>query len=294
MCGWIKLHRSMLDWEWYDDPNTMRVFLHCLLKANHTTKKWRGVEIKRGQFLSSYEGIGLELKLSRQKVRTAMDKLALTNEVTNQSNTQSTMFTVVAYDSYQEATNDSTNKQPTSNQPVTNDSTNKQPTSNQPVTNEQPTDNQRVTTTKNDKKEKNVNNEQAIKPIAIGKPPAKKKFNNDDVRFAEWFYSRLISINPNHKKPNFESSGWADAVRLMREQDNRTYDEMGNLFSWVVQDSFWKSNILSPKKLREKWDALKIKSMEVKQPNRSGEGREINSGNIAALVENVKTGNKRF
>ena len=207
----------------------------------------------------------MELKLSRQKVRTSMNKLESTNEITSQSSAQSTMFTVVAYDSYQDSTNE--------------------------LTSEQPTDNQRVTTTKN---YKNENNDKEINPSAIAKPIAKKKFNDDDIRFAEWFYSGLISINPNHKKPNFESSGWADAVRLMREQDNRTYNEMGNLFSWVVQDSFWKSNILSPKKLREKWDALKIKSMEVKQPNRSGEGREINSGNIAALVENVKSGNKRF
>ena len=55
-----------------------------------------------------------------------------------------------------------------------------------------------------------------------GKPPASKKFNDEDIRFAEWFYQGLLNNNPQHKKPNFESSGWADAVRLMRERDGRT------------------------------------------------------------------------
>lgn len=265
MSGWVKLHRNILEWEWYDDPNTMRVFIHCLIKANYKDKNWRGIEIKRGQFISSLDSLSNELKLSVQQIRTSLKKLKSTNEITSKGGNQHTVFTVVSYDLYNQSTDEATN--------------------------EQQTDNKRVTATKNDKKEKN---DKEINLSAIAKPMTKKKFNDDDIRFAEWFYSGLISINPNHKKPNFESSGWADAVRLMREQDNRTYDEMASLFKWVTQDSFWKSNILSPKKLREKWDALKIKSMEANQPNRSREGREINSGNIATLVDNVKSGNKRF
>ena len=38
--GWIKLHRQFLEWEWYDEPNCTRVFLHCLLKANHKDKRY--------------------------------------------------------------------------------------------------------------------------------------------------------------------------------------------------------------------------------------------------------------
>ena len=48
--GWIKLHRKFLKWEWYDDINTSRFFLHCLFRANHKDKKWRGTMIKRGQY----------------------------------------------------------------------------------------------------------------------------------------------------------------------------------------------------------------------------------------------------
>ena len=40
MSGWIKIHRQILEWEWYSDTNTFRVFLHLLLKANHKEKKY--------------------------------------------------------------------------------------------------------------------------------------------------------------------------------------------------------------------------------------------------------------
>ena len=41
--GWIKLHRNILQWEWWDDRNTRDLFLVALLLANHKEKKmaWR-------------------------------------------------------------------------------------------------------------------------------------------------------------------------------------------------------------------------------------------------------------
>ena len=32
--NYIKLSRGLLDWEWYTDINTTRLFIHMLLKAN--------------------------------------------------------------------------------------------------------------------------------------------------------------------------------------------------------------------------------------------------------------------
>ena len=52
MEGWIKLHRKILDWEWYDDINTKVLFLHLLLTANHEEQKWRGKIIERGQLIT--------------------------------------------------------------------------------------------------------------------------------------------------------------------------------------------------------------------------------------------------
>ena len=117
--GWIKLHRGLLEWEWYDDVNVMRVFLHCLLKANHADRRYRGNVVKRGTFLTGRDLLSIETGLTVQQVRTSLDKLKSTNELTIKSSRQGTVIEVVNYDKYQAVTNESTNDQPTSNQRVT-------------------------------------------------------------------------------------------------------------------------------------------------------------------------------
>ena len=100
--GWIKLHRQLINWEWYNDVNTTRVFLHLLMVANHKGNKWRGIEIKRGQRLTSISALASETNLSIKNIRTSIKRLKSTNEVASHSTAQHTVFTIVNYDSYQE------------------------------------------------------------------------------------------------------------------------------------------------------------------------------------------------
>jgi hypothetical protein len=137
MQGWIQLHRSFLEWEWYECPNTSRLFIHCLLKANHKDKKWRGTIIKRGSFLTSRESLSTETGLSQQNIRTCISKLKSTGELTSKSTSKSTMITICKYDTYQNLCDD-TNQQLTSE-----------------LTNDKPATNQRLTTTNNDNNIKN-------------------------------------------------------------------------------------------------------------------------------------------
>ena len=110
MNGWIKLHRSILEWEWYNDNNTKIVFLHLLLTANHKEKKWQGITIKRGQKLTSLQHLAEETNLSMQQVRTALDKLKSTNEITTKSTNRNTLITIEKYSDYQDKDEDN-NKQ---------------------------------------------------------------------------------------------------------------------------------------------------------------------------------------
>ena len=119
MSGWIKIHRQIIDWEWFTDTTTFRVFLQLLLKANHKEKKYRGMVLKVGTIITSRDILALETRLSVQQVRTALDKLKSTNEITIKTSSQGTIIEVVNYSKYQLATNEVTNKQPTSNQQVT-------------------------------------------------------------------------------------------------------------------------------------------------------------------------------
>ena len=123
--GWIKLHRSILDWEWYDDINTMRLFLHCLFKANHKDKKYRGTVVKRGTFLTGRELLAQETGLSVRQIRTSLSKLKSTNELSIKSSSKGSVVEVVNYHKYQSATNETTNERPASNQRATSNKNDK-------------------------------------------------------------------------------------------------------------------------------------------------------------------------
>lgn len=101
MDGWIKLHRIITDWKWYDDSNTFRLFVHCLLKANSTDNEWHGLIIKRGDFFTSVSHLSEELRLTHKQIRISLDKLKGTSEVTTKGANKGTMITICKYDDYQ-------------------------------------------------------------------------------------------------------------------------------------------------------------------------------------------------
>ena len=117
--GWIKIHRQLLEWEWYDDINVTRLFLHILLKANHKSKNYKGELIQIGEHLTSREILSNETGLTIRQVRTALTKLKTTNEVTIKSSSQGTKIQVVNYEKYQVTTNEVTAKRPASDQQTT-------------------------------------------------------------------------------------------------------------------------------------------------------------------------------
>lgn len=99
--GYIRLFRQFIEWEWYDDANTMRLFVHCLLLANYTNKKWRGKLIKRGQFITSQPKLAQGLKLSIKQIRGSLTKLKTTGEVAVQTTPEYSIITVKNYDYFQ-------------------------------------------------------------------------------------------------------------------------------------------------------------------------------------------------
>lgn len=51
---------------------------------------------------------------------------------------------------------------------------------------------------------------------------------------------------------------WHDAARLMLEHDGRSEEQVHRAIDWCQDDEFWRSNILSMPKLREKYDQLRL------------------------------------
>lgn len=117
--GFVLLHRSILDWEWYSDLNTRALFLHLLVTANYEDKDWMGINIKRGERVYSRAKLSSECGISEQSVRTALKRLISTGEVTSRNFSKYSIITISNYDKYQQPTSKSTSNQPATNQQLT-------------------------------------------------------------------------------------------------------------------------------------------------------------------------------
>lgn len=122
--GWIKLHRSIVDWGWYRDTNTRSVFIHLLLTANNEDKTWRDIVIHKGQTIIGRKALALKLGMTERTVRTAITHLISTNEITIKATNKFSLVTIVKWADYQggatiKATSRKTNNRPTTDQQPT-------------------------------------------------------------------------------------------------------------------------------------------------------------------------------
>jgi len=93
----------------------------------------------------------------------------------------------------------------------------------------------------------------------------RKKVQEVDERLSKELFIMLVNNNPafnqqykNASKGELECNRWADDFRKMREIDNREITQISTVISWIGSEegSFWQSNIMSGKKLREKYNTL--------------------------------------
>lgn len=100
---------------------------------------------------------------------------------------------------------------------------------------------------------------------AVYTPSGAKWGSAEDLEIAKWISSRVKLINPTCKAPDMTS--WSNTVRLMRQIDNRSHQDICALYDWASKHHFWQTNILSPESLRKQWDKLTM------QRNSGGEQR---------------------
>lgn len=121
--GWIKLHRKMLKWEWFKEPATAHLFIYLLLSVNREPTRYKGVEIPAGAMTTSRKALSAATGLSEQQVRTAINHLISTNEITKVSTRKYTLLKVENWNEYQmfnqHSNHQLTNNQPTANQQLT-------------------------------------------------------------------------------------------------------------------------------------------------------------------------------
>lgn len=180
MEGWIKLYRVLKEWEWYKDSHMVHLFIHLLLSANRQDGKWRGIEVKRGQLITGRIELSNETGISQRSIRTCIERLKSTNELTIKTTNKYSIITICKYEDYQ--SEKQTIDQQDDNQP----------------TNNRPTIDQQSTTNKKEEKEKK-------KRIDICEPPTLQEVVQffKEKGFSEHLAARAWS--------SYDANNWRDS-----------------------------------------------------------------------------------
>lgn len=268
--GFALIHRQFMDSRLYRDSQAVHLWLHLILKANHTDEEVNTdigmMIVRRGQMITGRPTLVSETFIPDNKVKSLLRTFESKGMINIESKGRKfSLISIVKYDDFQ------SQNCPTDVQQMSNANTSK----NAPLSDVCPTDVQRLSINNNNILNTNVFNDRPriskssprkAKPeAAVSSPKGDKWGTADDLKAAQWIFQLITRISPSAKTPNW--SGWANDVRLMREQDNRTHSDICQMFKFANQDSFWKSNILSPAKLREKWTQLEAKR------NTQGQGK---------------------
>lgn len=139
----------MTKWEWYKDTITKIVFLHLLLNANWEPSRYMGYEVPKGGLVIGRKRLAETLEISERQVRTAVEHLKSTNEITIKTTNRFSIVTIVNWEKYQGLEEESTNK-------TTNTKSNKRPTNDQQSTTEEEIKNIRI------KEDNNISYEEIV------------------------------------------------------------------------------------------------------------------------------------
>ena len=242
--GWIKLHRCITDnWVWSDKPFSKgQAWIDMLLMANHEPHRLKTktgfVDIDRGSFHTEERSLMSRWGWSNSKVRNFIrclvseKMIAVTvKKSTTGKSTEGTTVKVLNYRVYQGMLNEKSSGNSA-----------KEVVENQHESNE--------------KSKQECKNERTLVSAV-------------HLRLAELLNERITAWLPNAKVPaNLDT--WANELRLAMVQDGRTEQELESVIRWATADSFWRGNILSAKKLREKFDQLQGKMMQAKPAQPAG------------------------
>ena len=105
----------------------------------------------------------------------------------------------------------------------------------------------------------NINTSLELKNNSNKQSKVKKdKYSEDSKEYKLSILLRdlILERDSNSRCRNANIQSWSKYIDLLHRKDNRSYEDIENIIKWSQQDNFWKSNILSTQKLREKFDTL--------------------------------------
>lgn len=289
--GFVLLYKSLKEVPFYRDPVRKALWLHLLLEAAHerceVSFNGNRLLIQRGQVVGSARSLGEACGISEDSARRSLDAFeqeGMISRSSKQGTRGYTLVTLLNYDPYQRGVSEHIGAefraelQPASKQGPEgvsqsdgaelgaeyhaedlnkiNNKTNKdlKDSSSQlaDATFDQQGEGTAIEGVADPEPKARV-----IPEAAIQTPSGKAWGTGDDLMTAQWMFRRVQLITPTAIEPNWAQ--WANVIRLMRELDQRSHRDICELYDWVSRDAFWCANVLSPQKLRQKWDQLQAK-----------------------------------
>lgn len=289
--GFVLLYKSLKEVPFYRDPVRKALWLHLLLEAAHerceVSFNGNRLLIQRGQVVGSARSLGEACGISEDSARRSLDAFeqeGMISRSSKQGTRGYTLVTLLNYDPYQRGVSEHIGAefraelQPASKQGTEgvsqsdgaelgaeyhaedlnkiNNRTNKdlKDSSSQlaDATFDQQGEGTAIEGVADPEPKARV-----IPEAAIQTPSGKAWGTGDDLMTAQWMFRRVQLITPTAIEPNWAQ--WANVIRLMRELDQRSHRDICELYDWVSRDAFWCANVLSPQKLRQKWDQLQAK-----------------------------------
>src|SRR5699024_10919340 len=83
--------------------------------------------------------------------------------------------------------------------------------------------------------------------------------DSDPYQLADFLEREIAKNNPKFPCSEQQRQRWAKDFDLMIRKDKIEADDTAAVIEWCQKDKFWCSNILSGKKLREKYQQLRMR-----------------------------------
>ncbi len=96
--GFIQLSDDLSSWEWFDDKNTVYVYLWLMLRAAWCATRYHGIELERGQVITTYPEISEKCGVTVRQARTILDRLKTTGKATVKTTAKFSIITMIEYD----------------------------------------------------------------------------------------------------------------------------------------------------------------------------------------------------
>lgn len=231
MSNWIKISRDLKHSEIWQKPDAwLKIWMYILMEVNHSETK----QMPRGTGFFMAKSISFATGTSRHQVESMLKWGRSTEMLTTERTTRGMFITALNYDVYQGSENSKTETKPERNRKTTETKPERNRNETRPITKER-------------KNEERKNEEY-----------------NVATEVANYLLEKIMSSNSTFKTPNIKT--WTGDIDKAMRIDGRTKQQLFDCIDWIYSPagSFWQPNILSGKKLREKFDMMNAQSMNTR------------------------------